>query len=111
MLRHMRRLLPAAVWSILLASAGCAHPKAAERREELSRALDATEAHCLNPPARFNRSSHVPTLSLRSGEVSWPDEIEWLPAQAALPPPANQPLSITIWPAGFGEGYRNDTLV
>jgi hypothetical protein len=80
------------------------------RAAELTRP-DAFDAYCVNQPARFNAQPAAFLVTVDAGATAWPAEIDWIPAPAARPPPAQVALQVPAWPADFAARYREDVAI
>lgn len=80
------------------------------RTAELTRP-GAFDAYCFNQPARFNERPVAFLVTVDAGAIAWPAEIDWIPAPAERPPPAQVALQVPAWPGDFAARYLTDVKI
>ncbi len=71
----------------------------------------AFDAYCFNQPARLNERPVAFLVAVDAGAIAWPAEIDWIPAPAERPPPAQVALQVPAWPGDFAARYRDDLAI
>ena len=80
------------------------------RAGELTRP-GAFDAYCLNQPARFNDRPVALVAAVDAGTLTWPSEIDWVPAPSERPPAAETALQVSRWPPELAVRYEEDLRI
>jgi hypothetical protein len=85
-------------------------------RERDARAAELTrpgafDAYCVNQPARFNDRPVAFVVAVAGGAITWPAEIDWVPAPSRRPAPAQVALQVAGWPSDFAVRYQEDLRI
>lgn len=85
-------------------------------RERQARAAELTrpgafDAYCLNQPARFNDRPAAFVVVVDAATITWPAEIDWVPAPSELPAPAQVALQVPTWPGQLAVRYEEDLKI
>ena len=85
-------------------------------RDRESRAGELTrpgvfDAYCLNQPARFNDRPVAFVAAVDAGTLTWPAEIDWVPAPSERPPAAEIALQVSRWPPELAVRYEEDLRI
>lgn len=80
------------------------------RAGELTRP-GAFDAYCLNQPARFNDRPVAFVVAVDAGTLTWPAEIDWVPAPSERPPAAEIALQVSRWPPELAVRYEEDLRI
>ncbi|HWU88038.1 MAG TPA: M20/M25/M40 family metallo-hydrolase, partial [Kofleriaceae bacterium] len=98
------------------ASSGAIAAAWPDPREREARAAELTrpgafDAYCVNQPARFNDRPAAFVVPVDAGAVTWPAEIDWVPAPSERPAPAQVALQVPRWPSDFAIRYEEDLRI
>ena len=85
-------------------------------RDREARAAELTrpgelDAYCVNQPARFNARPVAFVVAVDGGAITWPDELDWVPAPREHPPSAQVALQVPGWPDELALRYREDLQI
>ena len=80
------------------------------RAAELTRP-GAFDAYCLNPPARFNERPVAFVVAVDGRAITWPAEIDWVPAPSERPALAQVALQVPAWPGELAARYEEDLKI
>lgn len=85
-------------------------------REREARAGELTrpgtfDAYCINQPARFNDRPVAFVVAVDGGAITFPAEIDWVPAPSEQPPAVEVALQVARWPGELALRFREDVAI
>lgn len=80
------------------------------RAAELTRP-GAFDAYCVNQPARFNDRPAAFVVAVDAGAITWPVELDWVPAPSERPPSVQVALQVPRWPSELALRYQEDLQI